>query len=478
MGSGDFLIENGALKKYVGTDPDVIVPEGVTSVYGFAFDSNRCRVRSIVFPESLKKIEFNVLGNCVYLESVTLPSGICEIKTGAFSGCKNLRSIVLPDSVTEICEGLFSNCGRLESVVIPDSVEKIGDDAFYGCEKLISVNIPGSVKTIGTRAFNSCESLKAVTIPESVTSIGADAFSFCDALTSVRVSESTSLASGVFSHCPGLADEKGFAIVKDNLCGYFGKESVVVIPDGVKRIDAYAFAAYDKLTDIIIPGSVTEIRHGAFSNCKNLTSVQIPHGVRRIDTWCFEECEKLKSVTIPESVTEICHTAFGGCKSLTSLTFPSDMTSIDRTAFVDCINLSSVTFNGGLKNMDKHAFSGCYNLTDIVLPDGITDFWRSPIEELLYCFSETDFYCTVMLSAIRQYPHLLRDNRYVTAKIKANRNRLFKEILKSDDVESLEFIFSLYQKVSSEKLDEYIEMSLGNVAVTAFLLDYKNKGNL
>lgn len=35
--SGDFVIENGVLMKYTGTNVDVVIPSGVTSIDGNAF---------------------------------------------------------------------------------------------------------------------------------------------------------------------------------------------------------------------------------------------------------------------------------------------------------------------------------------------------------------------------------------------------------------------------------------------------------
>ena len=47
--------------------------------------------------------------------------------------------------------------------------------------------------------------------------------------------------------------------------------------------------------------------------------VIIPDGVTKIEEWAFSGCSSLKSIEIPNSVTEIGYSAFGGCTSLQSI---------------------------------------------------------------------------------------------------------------------------------------------------------------
>ena len=59
--------------------------------------------------------------------------------------------------------------------------------------------------------------------------------------------------------------------IKDGiLCGYYGWENDVAIPDGVTGIGEDAFRNRDSLTSVSIPSSVTNIRRRAFWNCTSL----------------------------------------------------------------------------------------------------------------------------------------------------------------------------------------------------------------
>jgi deoxycytidine triphosphate deaminase len=108
----DFIIEDGVLTKYKGTDTEVVIPDGVTS------------------------IGRNVFAYCESLESITIPDSVTSIGGSAFSDCESLESITIPDSVTSIGWGAFVDCTSLESITIPDSVTSIGEDAFLDCPNL------------------------------------------------------------------------------------------------------------------------------------------------------------------------------------------------------------------------------------------------------------------------------------------------------------------------------------------------------
>ena len=87
----DFNIYNGTLKKYVGTDTDVVVPDGITEIGSDAFSWSG-------------------------VTSVVIPEGVTAIGSGAFTWCKALTSITLPNSMTDIGGGAFGDCDRLTDI--------------------------------------------------------------------------------------------------------------------------------------------------------------------------------------------------------------------------------------------------------------------------------------------------------------------------------------------------------------------------
>ena len=65
--------------------------------------------------------------------------------------------------------------------------------------------------------------------------------------------------------------------------------------------------------------SVTTIGSDAFSDCRDLTTVEIPNSVTSIGDRAFSYCYGLKSVEIPNSVTSIAYSDFSECISINTI---------------------------------------------------------------------------------------------------------------------------------------------------------------
>ena len=98
--ASDFVIENGVLKRYVGSGGDVVIPDGVTSI-GF----------------------------------------------WTFRGCTNLTSITVPESVTIINSFAFDSCINLTNV---EAFEKAGQEILgeYGCLPMINGRKPSCLSEL------------------------------------------------------------------------------------------------------------------------------------------------------------------------------------------------------------------------------------------------------------------------------------------------------------------------------------------
>ncbi|HXC36650.1 MAG TPA: leucine-rich repeat domain-containing protein, partial [Candidatus Acidoferrales bacterium] len=191
--------------------------------------------------------------------------------------------------------------------------------------------IPGSVTNIGGLAFDGCGATNVITIGSGLISIGFAALNDC-----FRLSGFTADPQNPFySSLSGVLFDKN-------------QTTLIAFPGGVGG-------------NYAIPGTVTNIGPGAFSNATNLTNVTVPNSVMSIDTNAFFSCFGLTSIPIPDSVTNIEFQAFSACWYLASVTIGSNVTSIGPRAFQYCDDLQSIYFRGNAPVTDSTAFSGDTN---------------------------------------------------------------------------------------------------------------------
>jgi hypothetical protein len=199
-----FKMTGTVLIGYIGTNNNIVIPDGVTSIGG-GYDNGAfqgCTIlTSVIIPDSVTSIGSFAFSGCTSLISVTIGNGVIDIEWGAFEGCEKLASITVgPGNPNYASEGgIVYNKDKTEIVIvpqgltgnvtIPNSVTIIwgfsGGGAFLNCINLTNVTIPNSVTKIGHGAFYGCTSLASVTIPNSVQEIWAEAFERCTSLTSV-----------------------------------------------------------------------------------------------------------------------------------------------------------------------------------------------------------------------------------------------------------------------------------------------------
>lgn len=99
MSKKDFVIENGMLISYKGSDESVEIPAEVEKIGTGAFENNR-KIKEVVFAcKNLKSIEEDAFYDCTSLEGIKIPEGTVQIAKRAFRGCTNMEYIYIPESV-------------------------------------------------------------------------------------------------------------------------------------------------------------------------------------------------------------------------------------------------------------------------------------------------------------------------------------------------------------------------------------------
>lgn len=256
---------------YEGTETRVRIAtdyEGlpVKAIFREAFKAN-ATVASVVIPNGVTTIGSSAFADCDSLVEVTIGADVTSIGFEAFYHCNNLGSVVIPDSVTAVGTHAFRECYKLSSVVIGNGATAIGYQAFADCYALQSLVIGESMRAIGEEAFKYCRSLASVVIPDSVTSIGYQAFAGCLNLSDITVGKNNSNYKSIDGN---LYSKDGTTLIQYAV----GKtETNFTLPDGVTRIDGFAFWYCSDLKSIVIGKGLVRIGASAFSACDSLSEV-------------------------------------------------------------------------------------------------------------------------------------------------------------------------------------------------------------
>lgn len=223
-----FVVENGAVKEYTGSDLHVIVPENVDGEKITAIDANLFQniANSVEIIEIQAKIETlpqSVFFNLTKLRIVLLPDSITEMPAKLFKDCISLEEVTLPfvgnvrydaDEFVQSDKAVFTfsyifgdiqdvtfgnlialnkiryvKSGEIEKTLVeerhyvPVSLKKVTvlggdvfDYAFKDCVGIEEIVIGGNGKSVGVQAFAKCSDLKRIEFAESYVNFGAACF--------------------------------------------------------------------------------------------------------------------------------------------------------------------------------------------------------------------------------------------------------------------------------------------------------------
>ncbi|MDA7502746.1 leucine-rich repeat protein, partial [bacterium] len=229
----------------------VKIPEGVTLLGRGAFircsslinisvdegNINYSSIEGVLFTKSQNNLLFFPSGR----EGVySIPDGVTSINSFSFDSCL-LSEVIIPEGVTSIGLKAFQYSSQLTSIVIPEGVASIEPETFRGSTKLVSVTLPSSVTAIGTKAFSMCSNLMEVVLEGPAPEVQSGAFtSVEDGAKAFAIPEHIESYGGDGASWEGLTVREISPPVL-NLKNYY--ES---LPDETVSIDA---TAIDGITD-------------------------------------------------------------------------------------------------------------------------------------------------------------------------------------------------------------------------------------
>ncbi len=290
---GDFVIDNGILISYTGSEREVTVPSEVIYIGDNAFRDNTA-VEKITLGESVMGI-----GNC------------------AFYGCTSLSQIEQTESVGAIGAYAFYNTPFLNNQ--KDEFVTVNDILVEYNGASSQVAVPSNIRVISPYTFAYDNNVTSVIVNNSVEEIGEGAFYMCSNLASVEIPETVSVIGGyAFYDTPWLENDSREFLVegKNILVDCKSEDSSVELPDNVSTVGTGAFYM-SNIESVTFSKNTKVIGMRSFMGCENLKEVNIPDGVLLIDTQAFFNCQALEKASVSRTVEVVNSQAFVNSGNLT-----------------------------------------------------------------------------------------------------------------------------------------------------------------
>lgn len=422
-GTADLEIGAGAFKGCSGLT-EITIPGRTTTIGNGIFEGSG--IQTVTFAEGVTKIPDRTFYNVKSLKTVTIASTVTEIgeyafygsgvstvtftnadvnpsgtgkviKKHAFASCASLVSIVLPEGLNYISESTFEDCAALKYVTIPTTVANanaqagIGKSAFYNCKQLETITFTDSDHvyesdeecknniSFGEYSLYNTLSLHVIDLPTRAapfTDGGYDVFELSSKsgiTDQVGVFQSRNTfdqnASGFQSLTMGgeLSNQGKYFALSDSILYKTDFSMLVLCPE---FYEGKTSTVSGKEHTVTISKYASEIRAGAFKNCKLIYNIEFEAANDLED----ENGDALPEFSIP-SVGSMNDVVFYGCTNLESIAFPKRLKTLGNYALYKQVSdnkrpaIKSISFADGclLETIGDNAFTSA-PIESLVLP--------------------------------------------------------------------------------------------------------------
>lgn len=429
----------------------VTLGSGLNEVSAYAF-SNCINLKEVDIPLTVRGIGAKAFEDCVNLSNVILPDSMAVISSTAFDGCPNVSFTATPGTygaefaaalqkseVEEVeyedvqdaevvdADAISNDAGTNDAMqpnanVTPTpspelvtETEIINNKTLLGESSIVSGRAVVFIDNRQSSVLNGDQSAGRVDLAnivnegaetdqsnisqmsdgEKVGSLLADNAQKGKDFPKYTIVDGTKIASQAFYQNNDLSEytiEEGITEIGEFAFARSGITSVT-IPEGVTKIGYGAFYHCDKLSEVILPDSVTEIELYAFDQTPWVTDmktatypyliagdgiliayagndsvINIPDGVKQIGPGVFKEHMGIIAVNIPDTVEVICEEAFMNCRNLKTVNGARNLIKVKDRAFMNC-PLSQVVIPSSMQEVGLGAYA-LVNGTDTVVFEG------------------------------------------------------------------------------------------------------------
>ncbi len=247
-----------------------------------------------------------------------------------FQSCKNLEYAYVNTATTSVGQESFKDCSILKFVNLADLTEltSIGTQAFNGDSKLFDgqeLDLTNTkIKEVSNLALRTVK-FTSVKLPEATfTTLGSEAFRECGNLETVtgtrkafEAGKITSIGGNAYKNCYKLSQLDGLI-----------ENGILTIPEGVTKVDTFAFTHCEAITYIDLPSTLNYIGQQGFSYMTNVKLIdfgKISGKLTLNNCGHFRDMDNLIAVSLPEGMTQVNNRAFASCDNLTAFYMPNSV---------------------------------------------------------------------------------------------------------------------------------------------------------
>lgn len=198
VADGDFLVDGNKLVKYVGSERRVVIPDYIIKIGSAAFEGNEI-IEEVVFPESVRLIDWCAFYRCVNLKKIVAFGDHCSISWRAFGKCRNLENIRSLLEISYIDFRAFEGCDKLAD---ENGFFMVGSVLHYYAGKKKELIIPDNCTEIKILAIYKNPYVERITVGKGVY-IEYNSIYDCCNLKEVRVDKSEDISDLMLTYkCP------------------------------------------------------------------------------------------------------------------------------------------------------------------------------------------------------------------------------------------------------------------------------------
>jgi uncharacterized repeat protein (TIGR02543 family) len=271
-------------------------------------------------------------GSCA--GNVVIPDGVTSIGGFAFAGASSLTSITIPASVTSIGDYAFSNAQSLKDFYFEGDAPSVGESAFVQVAFQAKAHISATASGFGTDQTWNGLLIRVVPSGPSYTLT-------YDAAGGTAVNSDLFKTGGIIDTAPATI-RPGYTFAGWSETSTGSVISFPYSPTATSDMTLYAIwdftASYNCETGLVLQSDDTSpaytVTNGVLTYGEDCIGVvEVASGVTSIGNYAFHYARAITSINISSSVTSIGNYAFSNTTSLTSITIPAGVTSIGALAF-------------------------------------------------------------------------------------------------------------------------------------------------